>query len=145
MFMIGISPDSEFLYDYQGNLNKGQGASEEHPAGVAGAKEISFSIALKDATAASLDANTAMCNNALLDIFVSEKFALLCDLLVGTFHVSKVHEVIDLGKIDANMRNGNYARNPALFNDHIQQVAISHSFIGKISRVLDYYHSSKKR
>ncbi|KAF7096352.1 hypothetical protein CFC21_098312 [Triticum aestivum] len=70
----------------KGNLNKGQGASEEHPAGVA------------------------------------EKFAMLCDLLVGTFHVSKVHEVIDLGKIDANMRNGNYARNPALFNDHIQQI-----------------------
>ncbi|KAI4972347.1 hypothetical protein ZWY2020_003272 [Hordeum vulgare] len=106
----------------KGDLNKGQGASEEHPAGVAGAKEISSSIALKDATAASLDANTAMCNNALLDIFVSEKFALLCDLLVGTFHVSKVHEVIDLGKIDTNMRNGNYARNPALFNDHIQQI-----------------------
>ncbi|KAI4963812.1 hypothetical protein ZWY2020_010478 [Hordeum vulgare] len=99
----------------KGDLNKGQGASEEHPAGVAGAKEISSSIALKDATAASLDANTAMCNNALLDIFVSEKFALLCDLLVGTFHVSKVHEVIDLGKIDTNMRNGNYTRNPALF------------------------------
>lgn len=106
----------------KGNLNKGQGASEEHPAGVAGAKEISSCIALKDAIAASLDANTAMCNNALLDIFVSEKFAMLCDLLVGTFHVSKVHEVIDLGKIDANMRNGNYARNPALFNDHIQQI-----------------------
>uniref|UniRef100_A0A453S431 Uncharacterized protein n=2 Tax=Aegilops tauschii subsp. strangulata TaxID=200361 RepID=A0A453S431_AEGTS len=106
----------------KGNLNKGQEASEEHPAGVAGAKEISSCIALKDAIAASLDANTAMCNNALLDIFVSEKFAMLCDLLVGTFHVSKVHEVIDLGKIDANMRNGNYARNPALFNDHIQQI-----------------------
>jgi hypothetical protein len=86
-------------------------------------------VALKDATAATLDANTAMCNNALLDILVSEKFALLCHLLVKTFHVNKVHEVIDLAKIDANTRNGNYAQNPDLFNDDIQQVAVSLSII----------------
>ncbi|CAM0910691.1 unnamed protein product [Alopecurus aequalis] len=106
----------------QCNLDKDQRASEEHPAGAADAKEISSSVSLKDAPAASLDANTAMCNNALLDILVSEKFALLCDLLVKTFHVNKVHEVIDLAKIDTNMRNGNYAQNPELFNDDIQQI-----------------------
>lgn len=97
-------------------------ASEEHPAGAADAKQSSSSVALKDATAASLDANTAMCNNALHDILISEKFALLCDLLVKTFHVNKVHQVIDLAKIDTNMRNGNYAQNPELFNDDIQQI-----------------------
>jgi hypothetical protein len=91
----------------------------------ADAKEIGSSVALKDATEASFDANTAMCNNALLEILVSEKFALLCDLLVKTFHVNKVHQVIDLVKIDTNMRNGNYAQQPELFNDDIQQVHVS--------------------
>ncbi|XP_051200566.1 PHD finger protein EHD3 [Lolium perenne] len=97
-------------------LGEGQRAS------AADAKEIGSSVALKDATEASFDANTAMCNNALLDILVSEKFALLCDLLVKTFHVNKVHQVIDLVKIDTNMRNGNYAQQPELFNDDIQQI-----------------------
>lgn len=107
--------------EQQGDLGKAQDSSDEHPTGLADAKEICSFVALKDATAASLDANTAMCNSALLDILVSEKFALLCDLLVETFHVNNVHEVIDLGRIDANMRNGSYAQNPALFNKDIQQ------------------------
>ena len=129
MSRLDFFTDITFLCDYQCNLVKDQRVSEEHPAGAADAKEISSSVSLKDATEASLDANAAMCNNALLDILVSEKFALLCDLLVKTFHVNKVHEVIDLAKIDTNMRNGNYAQNPELFNDDIQQVALSESFI----------------
>jgi hypothetical protein len=118
-FVTGFFTDGKFLCDYQCILGEGQRAS------AADAKEIGSSVALKDATEASFDANTAMCNNALLEILVSEKFALLCDLLVKTFHVNKVHQVINLVKIDTNMRNGNYAQQPELFNDDIQQVPVS--------------------
>ncbi|KAG2580941.1 hypothetical protein PVAP13_6KG004900 [Panicum virgatum] len=63
-----------------------------------------------------------MCHNALFDILVSEKFALLCDLLAATFHVKKPDDVIGLQKIDAKMRNGDYAQNPALLDHDIKQI-----------------------
>ncbi|KAG8086607.1 hypothetical protein GUJ93_ZPchr0010g9180 [Zizania palustris] len=100
----------------KGSLSNCQGAAKEHRDGVAEDKVVSA------ADAACLETNKAMCSYALFDILVSEQFALLCHLLVGTFHVNKPGEVVDLEKIDAKMRNGNYAQNPALFYDDIQQM-----------------------
>ncbi|KAB8107076.1 hypothetical protein EE612_041642 [Oryza sativa] len=111
--------------EFKGNLAHSQGeeAKVQHPNGAAGGKVVSADAAIQDAAAAaSSEANKAMCNNALFDILVSQKFALLCHLLLGTFHVNKPGDVIDLEKIDAKMRNGDYAHNPALFDDDIQQM-----------------------
>uniref|UniRef100_J3MPL8 PHD-type domain-containing protein n=2 Tax=Oryza brachyantha TaxID=4533 RepID=J3MPL8_ORYBR len=86
-------------------------------------KVVAMDLAVQDAAATPCsEANKAMCNNALFDILVSHKFAMLCHLLVGTFHVEKPVEVIDLEKIDAKMRGGDYAQNPSLFDDDIQQI-----------------------
>lgn len=79
---------------------------------------------LEDGTAASLEPNMAMCHNALFDILISEKFALLCDLLAATFHINKPDDVIGLHIIDAKMRNGDYALNPALLDHDIKQVPV---------------------
>jgi hypothetical protein len=114
--------------EFKGNPAHSQGeeAKVQHPNGAAGGKVVSADAAIQDAAAAaSSEANKAMCNNALFDILVSQKFALLCHLLLGTFHVNKPGDVIDLEKIDAKMRNGDYAHNPALFDDDIQQVIVS--------------------
>ncbi|KAL5221352.1 hypothetical protein ABZP36_026065 [Zizania latifolia] len=100
----------------QGSLPNCQGAAKEHLDGVAEDKVVAT------AAAGFLEANKAMCNYALFDILVSEKFALLCHLLVGTFHLNKPGEVINLEKVDVKMRNGDYAHNPALFDDDIQQM-----------------------
>ena len=91
-------------------------------------------VKLENGTAASLEPNKAMCHNALFDILVSEKFALLCDLLAATFHVNKP-DVIGLQRIDAKMRNGDYAQNPALLDHDIKQVPVRlfHSFSSFIS------------
>jgi hypothetical protein len=78
----------------------------------------------EDGTVESLEANKAMCNNALFDILVSEKFALLCDSLTVSFHISKPDEVIGLANIDARMRNGDYALDPKLFDHDIKQVPV---------------------
>ncbi|KAF0899595.1 hypothetical protein E2562_020787 [Oryza meyeriana var. granulata] len=110
--------------ELKGNLANSQGeAKEQHPDGAAEGKVVAADAAMEDAAAAACpEANKAMCNSALFDILVSQKFALLCHLLVGTFHVNKPGEVINLEKIDAKMRNGDYAQNPALFDDDIQQM-----------------------
>jgi len=79
-------------------------------------------VKLENGTAASLEPNKAMCHNALFDILVSEKFALLCDLLAATFHVKKPDDVIGLQRIDAKMRNGDYMQNPALLDHDIKQI-----------------------
>ncbi|CAO2205441.1 unnamed protein product [Urochloa humidicola] len=105
-----------------GNLSEGQGGGREDPIGVVHAEENNGAlIKAEDGTAASLEANKAMCHNALFEVLVSEKFALLCDLLAATFHVNKPDDVIGLQKIDAKMRNGDYAQNPALLDHDIKQ------------------------
>jgi hypothetical protein len=81
-------------------------------------------VQLEDGTAAPLEANKTMCHNALFDILISEKFAMLCDLLAATFHVSKPDDVIGLQIIDAKMRNGDYAQNHALLDHDIKQVHV---------------------
>jgi hypothetical protein len=78
----------------------------------------------EDGAVESLEANKAMCNNALFDILVSEKFALLCDSLTATFHINKPDEVIGLANIDARMTNGDYALSPKLFDHDINQVPV---------------------
>ncbi|XP_062191181.1 PHD finger protein EHD3-like [Phragmites australis] len=107
----------------QGNLANSQGEAQENPSGLVHGKENNGTLVPSgDGTAASLEANKAMCNNALFDILVSEKFAFLCDSLAATFHVNKPDEVIGLEKIDARMRNGDYAHNPTLFDHDIKQI-----------------------
>lgn len=124
-----------FFCIYQGNLGESQGGAIEVASGAVHPKENNGALVkLENGTAASLEANKAKCHNALFEILVSEKFALLCDLLVAIFHVNKPDDLIGLQKIDAKMKSGNYAQNPALLDHDINKVtvfAIS-SFVGTI-------------
>ncbi|KAF8712585.1 hypothetical protein HU200_028338 [Digitaria exilis] len=120
----------------QGNLGESQGGARDVPSGAVLAKENNGAlikavdatanngalVKSENGTAASLEANKAKCNTALFEILVSEKFALLCDLLVATFHVNKPDDVIGLQKIDAKMRSGDYAQNPALLDQDIKKI-----------------------
>ena len=133
---------------YQGNLGESRGGGRENPSAEVRHEENNGALVkaedatanngslvkLENGTAASLEPNKAMCHNALFDILVSEKFALLCDLLAATFHVNKP-DVIGLQRIDAKMRNGDYAQNPALLDHDIKQVHVRlfHSFSSFIS------------
>ncbi|XP_066374563.1 PHD finger protein EHD3-like [Miscanthus floridulus] len=109
-----------------GNLADGQGAGREDPVGAVHSEENSGALVqLEDGTAASLEANKAICHKAIFDILISEKFAMLCDLLAATFDVNKPDDLIGLQIIDAKMRNGDYAQNPALLDHDIKQVFIA--------------------
>jgi hypothetical protein len=109
---------------YQGNLADGRGAGGEDPVGAVHSEENNAAFQLEDGTAASLEANKAVCHKALFDILISEKFAMLCDLLAATFHVNTPDDVIGLQIIDAKMRNGDYAQNPALLDHDIKKVPV---------------------
>lgn len=141
---VSLFPNKSFSFVfgvYQGSLGEGQG--REDPSGAVHAKRSNGALVTKDATtnngalvksedgtAASLEANKAICHNALFDILVSEKFALFCDLLAATFHVNKPDEdVIGLQKIDAKMKNGDYVQNPALLDHDIKQVPVFFSSV----------------
>jgi hypothetical protein len=125
---FSLHPNKSFYFVfwiYQGNLADGQGAGREDPVGAVHSEENSGALVqLEDGTAASLEANKAMCHKALFDILISEKFAMLCDLLAATFHVNKPDDLIGLQIIDAKMRNGDYAQNPALLDHDIKQVPV---------------------
>jgi hypothetical protein len=122
--------DQSFSSGYQErHLANGYGQAKESPSsgprhGQQNNNNFSL-VPFEDGTVAYLEANKAMCNNALFNILLSEKFALLCDSLASIFHINKPDEVIGLANIDVRMRNGDYAHNPKLFNHDIKQVHLS--------------------
>ncbi|KAK3122499.1 hypothetical protein QOZ80_8AG0614450 [Eleusine coracana subsp. coracana] len=121
----------------QGNLANGHGEARESPSGpVHGQQNNGALVPVEAGTVASLEANKAMCNNALFDILISEKFALLCDCLAATFNIDKPDEVIGLANIDSRMINGDYAQNPKLFDHDIKQIWEKFEQIGREMAVL---------
>ncbi|KAH7685324.1 Histone-lysine N-methyltransferase protein [Dioscorea alata] len=65
---------------------------------------------------------TLKCANVFREILLSEKFALLCDLLQGNFHDVKLNGVFDLSMINSRMGSGYYEQFPELFDQDIQLV-----------------------
>lgn len=70
--------------------------------------------------------NVDKCQNALVSILNSDKFALLCDLLHNNFQDKKSSErnYFDFGEVDAKMKNGDYEKSPQLFSNDIMKVFI---------------------
>uniref|UniRef100_A0A1D1XDT1 Methyl-CpG-binding domain-containing protein 9 n=1 Tax=Anthurium amnicola TaxID=1678845 RepID=A0A1D1XDT1_9ARAE len=62
------------------------------------------------------------CQSALFEVLVSEKFALLCDLLLGNFPGIKVDSIIDLSLINSKMKNRAYGPSIGLLYKDLQQV-----------------------
>ncbi|KAF8671056.1 hypothetical protein HU200_050335 [Digitaria exilis] len=61
-------------------------------------------------------ANTAKCQNVLMNLLRSENFALLCSVLCRTVHQDEERtRYFDFGLIDSRMKNGNYGHEPQLF------------------------------
>ncbi|KAJ0972070.1 hypothetical protein J5N97_020029 [Dioscorea zingiberensis] len=65
---------------------------------------------------------TVKCSNVFREILLSEKFALLCDLLQENFQGVKLSSIFDLSLINSQMENGCYERFPDLFDQDIQLV-----------------------
>lgn len=65
---------------------------------------------------------TLKCANVFREILLSEKFALLCDLLQGNFHDVKLNGVFDLSMINSRMGSGYYEQFPEFFDQDIQLV-----------------------
>jgi len=64
----------------------------------------------------TVNANTARCQNILMDVLRSENFALLCSVLCRTVHQDGERtRYFDFGVIDSRMKNGNYGHEPELF------------------------------
>lgn len=66
--------------------------------------------------------NTDMCQRAFLEIITSEKFTLLCKVLLGNFQGIKVDRVFDLCAINSRMKQGAYENSPMQFMADVQQV-----------------------
>lgn len=66
--------------------------------------------------------NTDMCQRAFLEIITSEKFTLLCKVLLGNFQGIKVDRVFNLSAINSRMKQGAYENSPMQFMADVQQV-----------------------
>lgn len=100
-----------------------KGSSEiEEPAEVKAvfAQSIASNIKLESQT--DINENTAKFQNVLLEIFRSEDFASLCDLVCESFQNRTASKLLDFSLINSKLRNGVYEQMPASFNDDIQQL-----------------------
>lgn len=66
--------------------------------------------------------NTDKCQRAFLEIITSEKFTLLCKVLLGNFQGIKVDRVFNLSAINSRMKQGAYENSPMQFMADVQQV-----------------------
>ncbi|MQL82052.1 hypothetical protein Taro_014538 [Colocasia esculenta] len=65
---------------------------------------------------------TRKCQNVLIEVLLSDKFASLCDLLLENFPGIKADSIVDLHLINSKMRNGAYGRSAGLLHQDLQQV-----------------------
>ena len=63
--------------------------------------------------------------NVLVEIFASEKFALLCDLLVGKLPGIKPDSVLDFSAISSKLKNREYGLSIDLLHQDLQLVFAS--------------------
>ncbi|KAF2296677.1 hypothetical protein GH714_001116 [Hevea brasiliensis] len=93
------------------------------PNGTHAAKEhVDVDVTSNDSFNASHRPVTEMCQNALLNIILSEKFTLLCKLLVDNFQETKAENLLGLSLINIRMKDGVYEHSPSLFLTDIQLV-----------------------
>lgn len=77
-----------------------------------------------------------MCQHALCDIITSEKFNLLCKLLVENFEGTKVDRLLDFSIINARMKEGIYERYPVLFSSDTKQVILKFRLLPSVYDIL---------
>lgn len=68
---------------------------------------------------------TEMCQQVFYNIIVSEKFTLLCKLLLENFQGIKAESLFCMHTIDSKMKEGVYEHSPELFLMDIQQVLMA--------------------
>lgn len=62
------------------------------------------------------------CQNFLIEILVSEKFALLCDLLLGKLPGIKADSILDFNVINSRMKSRAYGLSIGLLHQDLQRV-----------------------
>ena len=67
---------------------------------------------------------TGKCQQAFLNVLISDKFSTLCKLIFENFQGIKA-DLFDLSTINTRMKEGAYERSPMLFSSDIQQVILS--------------------
>lgn len=74
----------------------------------------------------TVTANTAKCQNVLMNILRSENFAVLCSVLCRTVHQDEGRtRYFDFDVIDLRMKNGSYGHKPELFLHDLKLVIAS--------------------
>ncbi|XP_043717419.1 PHD finger protein EHD3 isoform X2 [Telopea speciosissima] len=65
---------------------------------------------------------TDLCQRALHNVMVSEKFDLLCKLLCESFEGIKVERFLDFSVMNSRIKDGAYEQSPVLFSTDLQQI-----------------------
>ncbi|CAI9115548.1 OLC1v1016473C1 [Oldenlandia corymbosa var. corymbosa] len=86
-----------------------------------------------------------LCKRTFCDVIMSEKFALLCNVLLENFHGIKADKLLDIGFINSRMKEGVYEKSPGRFLSDFQQVWIKLQKFGAEIVTLSKNLSEKSR
>ncbi|XP_020574867.1 PHD finger protein EHD3 isoform X1 [Phalaenopsis equestris] len=89
--------------------------------------------------------NTAKCQKVLLEIFCSDNFASLCDLVGESFHDKTVRKLLDFSLINSKLKNGVYEQVPVSFLEDVQQLWCKFQKIGHDIQLLSTSLSKQSR
>lgn len=89
--------------------------------------------------------NTGKCQKVILEIFCSETFASLCDLVCESFQNKTVRELLDFSLINSKLKTGVYEQVPFSFHEDIQQLWCKFQKIGQDILLLSSSLSKQSR
>ncbi|KAL0919110.1 hypothetical protein M5K25_011185 [Dendrobium thyrsiflorum] len=92
-----------------------------------------------------MNKSTAKCQKVLREIFCSENFASLCDLVCESFQNKTVRKLLDFSLINSNLKNGVYEQLPVSFHEDIQQLWCKFQKIGQDILLLSNSLSKQSR
>lgn len=88
---------------------------------------------------------TELCQQTFLDVIMSEKFSILCNILIENFQEMRVDKLFDIACINSRMKEGTYEKSPRLFYSDIQQFWVKLQKIGSDIAALANHLSEKSR
>ncbi|KAJ6391730.1 hypothetical protein OIU77_025655 [Salix suchowensis] len=112
-----MTESGNFNADWHKSPSKGQMANGT-PSTAKGHASFTSNGTLEESQHHSV---TDLCQNAFLDILLSEKFTSLCKLLFENFKGMTTDSILSLNFIDKRMKEGAYDRLPVLFCEDIEQ------------------------
>lgn len=122
--MVYVCDQQESIHSCEDGRKGSSLSGPEHPQFQKGARCIENAALNESVNDTNYHTVTELCQQTFLDVIMSEKFSILCNLLLDNFQGIRVDNFFDFGCINSRMKEGTYESSPVRFFSDIQQVCL---------------------